>query len=217
MRKIQNREWLPGALIPKESELAAQYGVARATVNRALQSLAATGLLERRRRAGTRVAQHPARHAQLRIPIVRQEIEAQGRAYGYRLLRQQTDSAPGEADGFFGDIAKGKIIHVVALHLADNDAYIFEDRWISTVAIAAAAEADFAKVSANEWLVNNVPISTGKIAFVADIASPDIAKVFACKTGSPVLCAARKTWHDGAPVTYVRQTFHPGYRLEMDI
>jgi GntR family histidine utilization transcriptional repressor len=33
--RIRVREWPPGALIPAEERLAADYGVARATVNRA--------------------------------------------------------------------------------------------------------------------------------------------------------------------------------------
>src|SRR5690606_38596219 len=59
--RIRAREWPPGALIPAEAQLAADYGVARATVNRALQSLAEDGVIERRKRAGTRVAELPAR------------------------------------------------------------------------------------------------------------------------------------------------------------
>ncbi len=65
--RIRAREWPPGALIPPETQLAADYGVARATVNRALQSLAEDGLIERRKRAGTRVAELPARRARLEI------------------------------------------------------------------------------------------------------------------------------------------------------
>lgn len=62
-RRIAERRWLPGALIPGEEALAREFGAARATVNRALQELARAGLIERRRRAGTRVARHPVREA----------------------------------------------------------------------------------------------------------------------------------------------------------
>ena len=52
----RRRDWPPGALIPGEEALAQEFGVARATVNRALSELARAGVLERRRKAGTRVA-----------------------------------------------------------------------------------------------------------------------------------------------------------------
>ena len=60
LRRIERRDWRPGATIPTEEQLAAEFGCARATVNRALRELAEAGVLERRRKAGTRVATHPA-------------------------------------------------------------------------------------------------------------------------------------------------------------
>mgnify|MGYP002150763077 CR=1 FL=1 len=44
--RIQNGTWPPGELIPTETELAAEFGCARATVNRALQALADSKGLE---------------------------------------------------------------------------------------------------------------------------------------------------------------------------
>ena len=48
---------LPGSLLPGEIELAGQFGVSRVTARRALNELAREGLVDRKRRAGTRVAQ----------------------------------------------------------------------------------------------------------------------------------------------------------------
>jgi GntR family transcriptional regulator, histidine utilization repressor len=46
-------------------------GCARATVNRALRDLAEAGLLERRRKGGTRVPLTPVRKATFEIAIIR--------------------------------------------------------------------------------------------------------------------------------------------------
>ncbi|MDN3713749.1 GntR family transcriptional regulator [Paracoccus cavernae] len=46
-RRIVDREWEQGDRIPDEAELAIEFGVARATVNKALQLLAEEGLLDR--------------------------------------------------------------------------------------------------------------------------------------------------------------------------
>ena len=43
LRRIRVREWVPGAVIPGEEALAVEFGVARATVNRALRELAEAG------------------------------------------------------------------------------------------------------------------------------------------------------------------------------
>ena len=86
LRRIHAREWRPGDMIPNETELATEFGCARATVNRALRSLADSGLLDRRRKAGTRVAEHPVAKATLDIPLIRKEIEARSQKYGYQLI-----------------------------------------------------------------------------------------------------------------------------------
>ncbi len=63
LRRIHDGLWAPGARIPDEADLAGEFGCARATVNRALRSLAEDGFLERRRKGGTRVALTPVRKA----------------------------------------------------------------------------------------------------------------------------------------------------------
>ena len=79
LSKITEGEWGPGTLIPNEVELAEIYGCARATVNRAMRELADDGIIERRRKAGTRVRSAPLREARFVVPIVRKEIEDKGR------------------------------------------------------------------------------------------------------------------------------------------
>ena len=73
-RRIYSREWQPGQSIPNEADLAIELGCARVTMNRALRTLAEIGLLDRRRKAGTRVALHPVSKATLSIPLLRNEI-----------------------------------------------------------------------------------------------------------------------------------------------
>ena len=48
LRRIQHREWPPGALVPGEVELAEEFGCARATVNRAMRELVEEGMIERK-------------------------------------------------------------------------------------------------------------------------------------------------------------------------
>ena len=150
-RRIAAREWQPGAAVPGEEALAAELGAARATVNRALQDLARAGIVERKRRAGTRVALHPVREARFVIPLVRQEIEAKGAAYGYRLLGCEAASAGGETRVRLGLGRRAPMLHVRCLHFADGAPYQYEDRWINLVAVPAAGKVSFDAVSPNEW------------------------------------------------------------------
>jgi GntR family transcriptional regulator len=58
LASLQAAEWLPGAAIPSEMELAARYAVSQGTVRKAIDELAAQNLLVRRQGKGTFVATH---------------------------------------------------------------------------------------------------------------------------------------------------------------
>ena len=77
-RRIFRRDWAPGDTIPGEVELAREFGVSRVTVNRALRALAEEGVLDRRRKLGTRVAERPVRRASFAIRLIRDDIEGLG-------------------------------------------------------------------------------------------------------------------------------------------
>lgn len=57
-RRIGSGEWKPGALIPNEFQLAAEFNVSQGTVRKALIALEAERLIVRRQGLGTYVARH---------------------------------------------------------------------------------------------------------------------------------------------------------------
>ena len=93
--KILSGEWRPGHRIPFEHEMSATYGCSRMTVNKALSQLARAGLIERRRRVGSFVAQPPSRSAALEIPEIRAEVASLGLAYRFEILRRSRRGARG--------------------------------------------------------------------------------------------------------------------------
>ena len=200
LRRIQTREWAPGATIPKEAELAEEFGCARATVNRALQALADDGWLERRRRAGTRVAVTPQRHARLVVPVLREEVERSGKSHGHRLLHRTL--AP-------------KTLYLHSLHLADGAPYAVEDREIDLAAMPHAAEVDFATVSANEWLVQNAPFDHGTMSYGAAPAGSFEARYLLCAEGAALLVLDRETFTKNSRITKVRTAFAPSHRVTL--
>lgn len=217
LRRIAARVWLPGARIPDEADLALEFGAARATVNRALQELARAGLLERRRKAGTRVALHPVREARLAIPLVRREIEAAGAAYGYALVSRAVRRAPAAIAARMGLDQDTRLLHLVCVHSADGVPFQAEDRWINTAAVPAARTADFAAGGPNEWLVANAPFSRAEFAFMAESATADVARLLAVETGVAVLVAERLTWLGTQPITHVRMAHRPAYRIVSEL
>lgn len=214
LRRIRARDWPQGMIIPTEATLAGEFGCARATVNRALRDLAEAGVLERRRRAGTRVALHPVRRATLDIPVIRAEVEARGQTHAFRVLKHLTAQPPPPVAARLGIGASTPMRQICTLHLADGRPYLFEDRWLNPAVLPEPAP-DFAAVSVNEWLVRTVAFSTGDIAFTAEAATPTEARALGIDAGAAVFVTERTTWTEAMPVTAVRLVHVPGYRLHM--
>lgn len=213
VRRIRAREWQAGSLIPPETQLAQDFGCARATVNRALRELAEEGLLDRRRRAGTRVSAEPVRRARFDIPMIRPEVEARGAAYRYALIARAAVPAPGWLAAALGLPEGAPVLHVAAMHYAGSAPHAHEDRWINLAAVPEAAAEPFDTTGPNEWLVARLPFTEAEMAFSAARAGQETAEYLGIADGDPVFRAERTTWLDGLAVTFARLSYPPGYRM----
>lgn len=211
LTRIRSRAWPLGTLIPGEAALAQEFGVARATVNRALSELARAGVLERKRKAGTRVAALPVRKATLDIPVIRAEVEARGETYGLRLLRLEIGRPPVPILARLGQDV-GEMLHLQTLHLASGRGHAVEDRWLNRRVLPDPMP-DFAAISANEWLVAHVSYATGDIGFAAESAMGWEAEALGVAEHTAVFVTERCTWAPDQPITWVRLVHAPGYRL----
>jgi GntR family histidine utilization transcriptional repressor len=207
--KIRSGEWPPGFRIPFEYELTRQYGCARATVNKAVQALAAAGLVERRRRAGTFVVRPPIHSAVLEIPDIEGEITRRGLAYGYELIATATHTADPDDPDVAALAAPGRVLDLRCRHIADGRPFAFEERLINLTSVPAAAEADFAAEAPGAWLRAHVAWSEARHQICAVNPDAAVARRLAVRTTTACLCVKRWTWRQGVGVTFVRQTF-PG-------
>ncbi|MEM9440453.1 MAG: GntR family transcriptional regulator [Pseudomonadota bacterium] len=217
LRRINERVWSPGDAIPNEADLAVEFDCARTTVNRALRDLADNGLVTRKRRAGTRVALNPVARATLRIPIMREEIEAKGLAYRHTILEQAVARPPSVIRQRLDLPFDAKPLHIVTMHLADGRPYVLDDRWINLMTVPTADSADFTNVSPNEWLIQNAPYTHGDIAISAEDASASEADHLGVPVGTAILVLERSTWHDHRSITMTRLAFLPGHRIHTRI
>lgn len=212
-QRIQDRYWKPGELIPGEADLAEEFGCARATVNRALRQLAESGLLDRKRKAGTRVALHPVRKAILHIPIVRKEIEERNQVYGYALLNRKKMSPSDHVRARMQIASDTKLLKIEALHLADGKPFLLEDRWVNFHALPDILKADLSVTSANEWLVMNAPFTGGNIAFSALSATKRVAELMGTQPGAALFAIERSTWEGETALTEALMIYGEGYRM----
>lgn len=209
---ILSGELSPGDRIPFEHELTERYGCSRMTVSKAISELAGRGLVTRRRRAGTFVAQPKAHAAVLAIPDLRAEVIERGQAYGYVLLERIEREPDGEDEI---ELASGGVLlDLTCLHSADGAPLALEHRLIALGAAPKAIDVDFHTVPPGSWLLDSAPWTEAENRISAIAADARAARLLELKPGAACLCVERRTWRDGQGVTRVWQTF-PGDRYDL--
>lgn len=211
-RKIVDGQWPPGHLLPKETEMAAQYGVSRMTMNKVLTQLAQEGYVVRRKRTGTMVAQPRAQSAVLAINNIQDEVAALGRRYRWDLLasdrrrpngpdQRLLDLDPAEAE------AEALVLH--GLHYSNDDPFCLESRAINLTTVPDAATMDFAAEVPGSWLLQTMPWTNARHHVRAiNVSGRDAAQLH-LPLGAACLEILRKTQIEGAWVTSVR-LLYPG-------
>ena len=91
------------------------------------------------------------------------------------------------------------MLYLRALHLADERPCIYEERWVHLAAAPGILEVDFETISANEWLVRNMPFSSGDIALSAANASAREAALLETSQGQALFVVERTTWQGECP------------------
>ena len=213
MQSIRNGTWGPGAPVPGEVDLAVQYGCARATVNRAMRELAEEGIIDRKRKAGTRVKQSPIRQARFSISVIREEIETSGAAYRYMLVNRMQSTAPSWLCAKLDLKPTDQVLQLHCMHYSDKRPFQYEDRWINLSAVPNAADVDFETIGPNEWLVREVPFSDVELKFSATRATNTLADFLDCAVDDALFTVERTTWLNGTNVTFARMYFGVGYQL----
>lgn len=207
--RILSGEWPPGHRIPVEHELMTAYGCSRMTVNKVLTALAAEGLIERRRRAGSFVGRQRSQSAVLDIPDVRAEVKALGLPWRMDVLARSVRRSTAADRARLGDGAGPRVLALACRHFAGVRAHALEDRLVDLSAVPEAETAAFDAVPPGAWLLSHVPWSQAEHRIAAVPADEPMARLLGVPVGAACLQVDRRTWRSGRPVTAVRMT-HPG-------
>jgi GntR family transcriptional regulator, histidine utilization repressor len=213
-RDIETRilagDWAPGHRIPFEHELMVEYGCARMTVSKVLAALAESGLIERRRRAGSFVRRPQNQSAVLEIPDIKAEVLSRQQRYDYQLLStRQRSMTRAEREQHAQGAAAANILALRCLHWADGAPYAFEERLILLAAVPEAARTDFALEPPGTWLLLHVPWHAAEHHISAQSANAELSRLLAIERHSACLVLDRRTWRSGQLLTAVR-VWYPG-------
>ncbi|MDM0021742.1 histidine utilization repressor [Variovorax saccharolyticus] len=212
--KIQDGSWPAGHKLPSESELVAQFGVARMTVNRALRELVEQGRIVRAAGVGSFVAEDKPQSTLLQIANIASEIRARGHDYRCEFLVAERVAASPDVAVWL-DLRPGEsVFHAVCLHLENEVPVQLEDRYVNPRVVPDFLDQDFSVLPPSEYLVRNVPFDQIEHVVDAVLPSAEQAERLDMAASDPCLLLTRRTWTRGVPVTVVR-CLHPASRYRL--
>ncbi|SFC22823.1 UTRA domain-containing protein [Tropicimonas isoalkanivorans] len=210
--KIVDGEWEPGRQLAKETELAADYGVARMTMNKVLTQLAQEGYLVRRKRSGTFVAKARVQSAVLEVNNIAEEVAALGRPYSWKLLSNELRRLTLSDLRLFGartTTEEADALCLQGIHYAGDEPFCLETRAINPVVVPQATGMDFSREVPGNWLLASMPWTTARHQVRAVNAEGSDARLLRVPDGAACLEILRKTQVEAGWVTLAR-LLYPG-------
>jgi GntR family histidine utilization transcriptional repressor len=212
--RILSGAWPPGHRVPSEHELMVEYGCSRMTVNKALGPLAESGLIVRRRKAGSFVSRPRIHSVVLDIPDIAAEVTARGEPYAYELLSQTTRMATPRDAADLGLERRAEVLALRCLHRASGRPFALEDRLINLSAAPEAQAVDFARASPGSWLLGHVPWTEAEHRISAANVPKATATILGIEPAAACLVLERQTWRGDDRITHVRLVF-PGEAYDL--
>ena len=129
MESLGRGEWMPGAAIPSETELATRFQVSQGTVRKAIDELASENLLVRRQGKGTFVATHHEPRAQFRFLRLAPD-RGEPVAASSRFLECSRVRAGAEVAAQLGLRSGAALIHVRRVLSFGDQPRVLDDIWL---------------------------------------------------------------------------------------
>lgn len=206
---ILNGDWPPGTRIPAELDLRDHFQTSRMTVNKAIQSLASEGLLQRRRKVGTVVSERAQERPVFEIWNTADMVARSGAAYGYRLLECEFVKDDQEKRALLNVTRSTQLLWLRCVHLSAGRPIQMEERLVNVDAAPGITCHPLEQVAPGPWLLAHVPWTEAEHTISAREAGELEAAALDVRVGSACLVVERRTWNGDVPVTLAR-LWHPG-------
>lgn len=210
-----------GASLPGEQRLAQIHRVSRVTVRRALETLAADGLIEKRSGSGSIVTgdgRKPAIAADMATLIP--QIVQMGQDTTAQLLSFSYGEAPAAVARGLGLASGEKVQTAVRIRILEGRPFSHLTTHVPEDIARNYSEADLATTPLFRLLERGgVVVTDASQSVTAALASPDVAEALKIAVGSAVLSLTRVV-HDahGRGVEYLSALYRPDmFRLQMQL
>lgn len=191
--KIRAGEMKPNDRLPAEDELAAQYGVSKATVRQALNELAVAGALRREQGRGTFVAEPKLTQGPRALTSFSEEMRKRGLSPTSKTLKQDVVKAEADVAEKL-QIAEGaRAVRIKRLRLADGQPMSIQTTYLPLELAPRLVEEDFGAVSLYETLERKYGLRPARAeeTHFAVLVEPSEARLLKVAANSPGLAAER--------------------------
>ena len=206
----------PGARLPSDAELCAEFGVSRMTARNAMQRLADEGLVARQPGRGSFVAEPPAhRHANRLMTFTQEMLRAGRRPSSQVLTRVIRPSSAAEALDL-GVPRHQPVVHLRRLRLADGAPVALESAVLIDACASAVLTADLAEGSLHETLRRaGIALRRGTGTIAAAAATAEDARLLGLRTGDPLLVERRVIVDTHGRRVEATESRYPAERYEL--
>jgi GntR family histidine utilization transcriptional repressor len=213
--QLAQGRWPPGALMPSEAELVAQFSVSRMTVNRALRELQGEGLVERLQGVGTFAAQLARVSSTLTIRDLHEEIEARGHRHHAQVHLAREEQATTALAAQLALEDGGAVFHTLIVHHDNGVPLQCEDRYVNPAWAPDYLGVDFTTITPTRYLLQVAPLWEAQYTIEASTPTAQEARLLGIGGGVPCLVVVRRTVGRGVPITIARLV-HPGTRYQLE-
>ena len=212
---LASGHWPPGALMPSESALVAEFGVSRMTVNRALRELQAEGLVARSQGVGTFAAPLHRVSSTLTIRDLQEEIHARGHRHHAEVHLQRAEPAAAALAAQLGVAPGGTVLHTLIVHFENGVPLQCEDRYVNPACAPAYLQADFTRTTPTHVLFETTALWRAQYSVEAARPTAQEARLLQIGADEPCLIVVRRTFTRDAAITIARLV-HPGARYVIE-
>ena len=209
--ELARGRWPPGAAMPSDAELVAQFGVSRITVTRALNEMRAEGLIERVQGVGTFAAHLVRVASQLQIRDLHEEITSRGHRYHAQVQIARKEPATEAVAQTLALAAGAPVFHTLIVHFEDGVALQCENRYVNPASAPDYLGNDFTGITPTQYLLQVAPFWEAQYSIEAALPTAREAKLLGIGRDEPCLVVQRRTVGNERPITTARLV-HPGKR-----
>ncbi|MEA3334974.1 MAG: GntR family transcriptional regulator [Chloroflexota bacterium] len=204
---IMRGDWLPGEMLPPESQLIEQYQISRTTVRQVFDMLVNEGLVYRQRGRGTFVSQPTIEQSQVRIVSFTEDMRQRGLEPGTQVLEAGLLPAPNDIARILGVPAGSELAHIQRLRLANDEPLSMEDAYLVHRYCPGILQRDYASDSLRRTLEQFYGVRLERATQVtrAVPASNSLSEHLGVNPGSATLFLERVSYDlEQQPVEFLR-------------